>query len=134
MMEVYFEIQRIAALHHKILFEENAYSFFGSGSYLAQDYFLTKIAPYISEEIFGESYIGEELKKEIDNFVAQYHRGNKFIIDGLIITKDECSYDVQCCSQRSFSFPRVLLGNIMYYVITKVGREGGIRKPQILIT
>ena len=83
-MEVYFEIQRIAALHHKILFEENAYSFFGSGSYLAQDYFLTRIAPYFSEEIFGESYIGEELKKEIDNFVAQYdiwqiyaHRGNK---------------------------------------------------------
>ena len=77
MMEVYFEIQRIAALHHKILFEENKYSFFGSGSYLAQDYFLTRIAPYFSEEIFGESYIGEELKKEIDNFVAQYHRGNK---------------------------------------------------------
>ena len=72
-MEVYFEIQRIAALHHKILFEENAYSFFGSGSYLAQDYFLTKIAPYFSEEIFGESYIGEELKKEVDKtFLDQY--------------------------------------------------------------
>ena len=83
-MEVYFEIQRIAALHHKILFEENIHLFFGSGSYLGKDYFLTSIAPYFSEEIFGESYIGEELKKEIDNFVAQYdiwqiyaHRGNK---------------------------------------------------------
>ena len=76
MMEVYFEIQRIAALHHKILFEENKFSLLG-GNYLAQDYFLTRIAPYFSEEIFKDSYIGEELKKEIDNFVDQYHRGNK---------------------------------------------------------
>ena len=43
---------------------------------MAQDYFLTSIAPYFSEEIFDDSYIGEELKKEIDNTVDQYQRGN----------------------------------------------------------
>jgi len=75
MMEVYFEIQRLAALHHKILFTENVYSFIGSGGYLAQDYFLTRIAPYFSEDIFNASYIGEELKEKIDNFADQYHRG-----------------------------------------------------------
>jgi len=72
MMEVYFDIQRIAALHHKILFTENVDSFIGSGGYLAQDYFLTRIAPYFSNEIFEDSYIGEELKNEIGNFVDQY--------------------------------------------------------------
>ena len=56
------------------MFEENKYSFLGS--YLAQDYFLTWIAPYFSEEILDDSYIGEELKKEIDNTVDQYQRGN----------------------------------------------------------
>ena len=60
-----------------ILIKENVYSFIGSGGYLAQDYFLTRIAPYFSEEIFNASYIGEELKKKIDNFADQYHRGNK---------------------------------------------------------
>ena len=67
----------LATLFLLILIKENVYSFIGSGGYLAQDYFLTIIAPYFSKEFFKDSYIGEELKKEIDNFVDQYRRGDK---------------------------------------------------------
>ena len=62
----------LATLFLLILIKENVDSFIGSGGYLAQDYFLTRIAPYFSNEIFEDSYIGEELKNEIGNFVDQY--------------------------------------------------------------
>ena len=65
-MELYMDI---AALYHKILSGENVYSFFGSGSSgrkMAQDYFVKTIAPFFSDEIFKDSYIGEKMRSKID--------------------------------------------------------------------
>ena len=89
-MELYMDI---AALYHKILSGENVYSFFGSGSSgrkMAQEYFLKKIAPFFSGEIFKDSYIGEKMKNKIDKFVE---KGDDFIVQDKLVNKIRLKMD-----------------------------------------
>ena len=83
-MELYMDI---AALYHKILSGENVYSFFGSGSSgrkMAQDYFVKTIAPFFSDEIFKDSYIGEKMRSKIDNWKRQ---GDEFNVQDKLVNK-----------------------------------------------